>query len=72
MEIELNHRPGQSDDSGHFYQVFVWAPEFGAWRRDEESNEESVAQDRAKTLMAEGIDADYVRMVTIDYVIEEV
>lgn len=72
MEIELDHRPGQSDDSGRFYQVFVWAPEFGAWRRDVESTEESVAQKRARSLMAQGIDPDYVRMATIDYVIEEV
>lgn len=72
MDFHLDHRPGQNDDSGHFHQVFVWAPEAGVWRQDVESNEESVARDRARALMAEGIDPDYVRMATIDYVIEEV
>ncbi|MFJ2115146.1 hypothetical protein ACIOEX_25165 [Streptomyces sp. NPDC087850] len=72
MYIHLDYRPGQNDDSGHFHQVFVWAPELGAWRSDIDSTDETVVQKRARSLMEQGIDPEYVRMTTIDYVIEEV
>ncbi|MFE9412298.1 hypothetical protein ACFYN0_26420 [Streptomyces sp. NPDC006704] len=72
MEIYLDHRPDDEPTSGQMSVVFVWAPEYGGWRTGWEAGNPPSAQDHVAKLKNEGVPSEYIRIVTVDYKIEEV